>query len=207
METGFYSTYLLLIAVVIVSLKGFNDREFVEKYLFIPYDVKHHGEWYRFFTHAFLHGDTGHLFFNGFTLFNFGPFLEDYLAFKYGSLGQMVFWLFILLSLVASSSISYWRHKDNSSYRSLGISGAVSSVLFAFILIAPTAELSIMFLPIPIPAYLFGAIYLAYEIYSDRNRRTAIAHDAHIAGAVFGILFILITNIELVIHNFNRLFS
>lgn len=207
MVNEFYSTYILLIAVVIVSLKGFNDRAFVEKYLFIPYEVKHHGEWYRFFTHAFLHGDTGHLFFNGFTLFNFGPFLEDYFAMVFGKFGQAVFWVFIALSLIASSSISYWRHQNNSAYRSLGISGAVSAVLFAFILIAPTAELSIMFLPIPIPAYLFGVLYLVYEIYSDRNRKTNIAHDAHIAGAVFGILFILITNIELVIHNFNSLIS
>jgi membrane associated rhomboid family serine protease len=73
-------------------------------------------------------------------------------------------------------------------------------------MIYPMAELGFMFIPVPIPAWLFGGIYLAFEIYADRNKRTAIAHDAHIAGAVFGIIFILITNIELVIANFNALF-
>lgn len=207
MQEGFFSTYILLAAVVITSIKGFNDRTFVDKYLFIPYNVNHYREWYRFFTHPFLHGDVAHLFFNCFTLYNFGPIFELYLVTQFGMIGgQMVFWAFTLASMLASSSISYARHKDNPGYRSLGISGVVSAVLFAVILIFPSLPLNFMFIPIPIPAYIFGALYLAFEIYSDRNRKTNIAHDAHIAGAVFGILFILITNIDQVISNFNSLF-
>jgi membrane associated rhomboid family serine protease len=206
MFTDFYQTYFLLIAVGIFSLKGFNDNSFVEKNLFIPYRIKHNNEWYRFTSHAFLHGDIGHLFFNGFTIFNFGPFLEDYLTINYGfQNSKIIFWLFVIAALFGSSIISYFRHKDNPNYRALGLSGVVSAVLFAFIMIAPKTELNLMFIPIPITAYVFGLIYLAFEIYSDRNRKSGIAHDAHIGGAIVGILFILFTNIELVIENFNSL--
>lgn len=206
MFTDFYQTYYLLIAVGIFSFKGFNDNSFVEKYLFIPYQIKHNNEWYRFFSHAFLHGDVGHLFFNGFTIFNFGPFFESYLNYLYGpQIGLIVFWGFVFIALIGSSAISYARNQNNPNYRALGLSGVVSAVLFAFIMIAPKTELNFMFIPIPITAYVFGIIYLAFEIYSDRNRKSGIAHDAHIGGAIVGILFILFTNIELVIANFNSL--
>jgi membrane associated rhomboid family serine protease len=134
--------------------------------------------------------------------------IEDYFLAMYGDgPGRLFFWIFIFVSMYASASISFFRHKDNEYYRSLGFSGVVSAVLFAFIMLAPSTTLSLMFLPIPIPAWLFGLVYLGFEIYSDRNRKTNIAHDAHIAGAVFGIVFILITNIDQVIANFNALVS
>lgn len=206
MFTDFYQTYFLLIAVGVLSFRGFNDSSFTEKNLFIPYRIKHNNEWYRFASHAFLHGDIGHLFFNGFTIFNFGPFFEEYLTINYGiQNSKIIFWLFVIAALFGSSIISYYRHKNNPNYRALGLSGVVSAVLFAFIMIAPKTELNLMFIPIPITAYVFGLIYLAFEIYSDRNRKSGIAHDAHIGGAIVGILFILFTNIELVIANFNSL--
>lgn len=202
-----YASYVLIAIMGIVSLIGFNNLAFRDKYLFIPYNVNHNKEWYRFFSHPFLHGDWMHLFFNAYTFYNFGPFFEQYLQSMYGdTMGRLFFWVFIFVSMYASASISFFRHKDNPNYRSLGFSGVVSAVLFAVIMIYPMAELGFMFIPVPIPAWLFGGIYLAFEIYADRNKRTAIAHDAHIAGAVFGIIFILITNIELVIANFNALF-
>ncbi len=202
------ASIVLLVVMVVVSIIGFSNEDFRNKYLFIPYNVKHYQEWYRFFSHPFLHGDVGHLFFNAFTFYNFGPMIEEYFLAMYDEgPGRLFYWIFIFASMYASASISYFRHKDNEYYRSLGFSGVVSAVLFAFIMLAPFASLSLMFIPIPIPAWFFGLAYLGFEIYSDRNRKTNIAHDAHIAGAVFGILFILITNIEQVMANFNALVS
>ena len=208
MEPQIYSTYILLGTMAIMSFIGFNNRDFMEKYLFSPYLVKHERESYRFITHAFLHADFGHLFFNGITLYYFGRYFEFYLYNFYGSLvGEIVFWGFVVASMFASSSISYFRHKDNPNYRSLGLSGVTSAILFATIMLDPSMKIGFMFIPVPISAWIFGLIYLAFEIYSDRNRKTTIAHDAHISGAVFGIIFILITNIEQVIFAFQNLLS
>ena len=208
MEPQIYSTYILLGTMAIMSFIGFNNRDFMEKYLFSPYLVKHERESYRFITHAFLHADFGHLFFNGITLFYFGRYFEFYLYNFYGSLvGEIVFWVFIIASMFASSSISYFRHRDNPNYRSLGLSGVTSAILFATIMLDPSMKIGFMFIPVPISAWIFGLIYLAFEIYSDRNRKTNIAHDAHISGAVFGIIFILITNIDQVIFAFQNLLS
>lgn len=206
MEPQIYSTYILLGMMAIMSFTGFNNRDFMEKYLFSPYLVKHEKESYRFITHAFLHGDFGHLFFNGITLYYFGRYFEFYLYNFYSPLiGEIIFWAFILASMFASSSISYFRHKNNPNYRSLGLSGVTSAILFAMIMLDPSMKIGFMFIPVPISAWIFGLIYLAFEIYSDRNRKTNIAHDAHISGAVFGIIFILITNIEQVIFAFQNL--
>ncbi len=189
-----------------MSLNGFNNRDFMEKYLFSPYEVKHHKEYYRFITHAFLHGDFTHLLFNGITVYIFGIPFEKYLFMFYGPLpGEIVFWAFILIAMFASSSIAYARHKDNPNYRSLGLSGVASAILFAMIMLAPNIQLGFLLLPIRLKGWMFGLIYLAFEIYADRNKKTNIAHDAHISGAVFGIVFILITNIEGVIKAFQNL--
>ena len=205
-EEVILSTSILLGVIVIVSLIGFNNRDFTEKYLFYPYAVKHHGENYRFLTHAFLHLDVMHLAFNGLTLFSFGGVLETYLTLKFGmNLGEGVFWIFVITSMLASSLISYFRHQNNPNYKSLGFSGVTSAIVFGSILLFPTMQLGIMFIPVPIPAWLFGLIYLAFEIYADRNKKTNIAHDAHIAGAIYGILFIFLTNIEEVMTNFSML--
>ncbi|MGV3611086.1 MAG: rhomboid family intramembrane serine protease [Fluviicola sp.] len=206
METQFYSTYILLGLMTIMSISGFNNRDFMEKYLFSPYQVKYDKEYYRFITHAFLHGDFTHLLFNGMTLFFFGRPFEIYLGNRYGSLmGSIVFWGFILIAMIASSSIAYARHKDNPNYRSLGLSGVTSAILFAMIVLFPNMPIGFLLLPFELKGWMFGLIYLAFEIYSDRNRKTNIAHDAHISGAIFGIVFILITNIDGVIQAFQTL--
>ncbi len=189
-----------------MSFTGFNNRDFMEKYLFSPYLVKHEREYYRFVTHAFLHGDFSHLLFNGVTLFFFGKPFEEYLFDFYGPLpGEIIFWIFVLMAMFASTSISFIRYKDNPNYRSLGLSGVTSAILFAMILLIPNMQIGLLLFPFPLKGWMFGLIYLAFEIYADRNRKTNIAHDAHISGALFGVVFILITNIEGVIKAFQNL--
>ncbi len=122
---------------------------------------------------------------------------EQQLNFSYGFLiGSIHFLLLYLLGGLASAFVIYFRNQDNVSYRSLGASGAVSAVIFASIIWNPTMSLMIMFIPIPIPAYLFGPIYLLIEFFALRRGGTGIAHDAHIGGALFGVLYVLILDIE-----------
>jgi membrane associated rhomboid family serine protease len=204
----FYITYIFLIIAVILSIKGFSDPFFVEKYLFIPYRVKHNKEYYRFISHAFLHGDPGHLIFNMFALFSFGLGVESNIVSNMPNpiIGKIVFLVYCICAIIAASLISYFRNSNNYSYRSLGISGLASAIIFTSILWFPYGHINMFFIPIDIPAWVFGIVYLAFEIYSDRNRKTGIAHDAHIAGAVFGILFALIFNFGLVQRGFSLLF-
>jgi membrane associated rhomboid family serine protease len=122
---------------------------------------------------------------------------EQQLKFSYGSLiGTTHFILLYFLGGLASALVIYFRNQDNPSYRSLGASGAVSAVIFASIIWNPTMSLMIMFIPIPIPAYLFGPIYLLIEFFALRRGGTGIAHDAHIGGALFGVLYVLFLDIE-----------
>ncbi len=176
--------------------------------MFSPYRIHEHKEWYRFVSHAFLHGDIGHLIFNCIAVYYFGGFLEAYFNFEYPEpLGKIYFLVFILLAMLFSSLIAYVKHLNNPSYRAIGFSGVTSAFLFSAILLAPTMNIGLIFLPISIPAYLFAPLYLAIEIWASKKQSSTIAHDAHIGGAIFGVVFILITNIEQVKISINSIFS
>jgi membrane associated rhomboid family serine protease len=203
---------IILIVTVIISLVALNNQEILNRYMFIPYDVKHHKRYGRYVTHMFVHADMGHLAFNMFSLYFLGNFLltigpdqvlagngVDYgLMYHYGPWnGQLHFFILYFAGGIVATIIPYVRHQDNMHYRSLGASGAVSAVVFAAIFWNPNAQLQLIFLPgLPFPAWLFGLVYLGFEFYMDRKGGGRIAHDAHIGGALFGILYILIINID-----------
>jgi membrane associated rhomboid family serine protease len=147
--------------------------------------------------HMFIHSDLMHLAFNMMSLYFLGSFLEKELMYTYGDTkGEVHFLVLYILGGLFATLIPYIRHQDNPSYRAIGASGAVSAVIFAAILWNPKMELMIMFLPIPIPAYIFGPLYIAFEYWADRRGGTGIAHDAHIGGALFGVLYVIIINID-----------
>ena len=187
---------LIMIATILVSLNAMNNEELKDRMMFIPYISKNDKQSYRIFSHMFVHADFQHLAFNMMSLYFLGSALEYELIFQFGFLkGEINFLLLYFLGGLFSTLIPYARNHDNPNYRSLGASGAVSAVVFAFIIWNPFAELLIFF-AIPMPAWLFGVLYLAFEIWSDKKGNSGIAHDAHIGGAIFGVLFILIINIE-----------
>jgi len=190
---------LIIIAItVVVSMVAFNNREMLNKMMYIPYDVKENSNYSRIFSHILIHGDTAHLFFNMFSLYFLGDALLHYgLMQEYGAMmGQLHFGALYILGGLFATVIPYFRNQDNPNYRSLGASGAVSAVIFAAILWNPGMELQLMFIPIPIPAYIFGPLYLLYEFYAAKKGGTGIAHDAHIGGAIFGIVYVLIINLD-----------
>jgi len=177
-------TTIIIIAVTcIVSFLGFNNRDLIDKLIFWPPAVKR-GQYYRFLSHALIHADGAHLLFNMITLYFFGRAMEGLYERLLGPAG---FALFYAGAVVVAILPSYIANRDNPAYRSLGASGGVSAVLFAFILINPWATILVWFLPVP--AILYAVAYVAYSIYMDRQRSDNINHSAHLWGAAYGVLF------------------
>jgi membrane associated rhomboid family serine protease len=199
---------VVIVITVLVSLRAFNNSELTNKLLYSPYACKHEGAYFRMIGHLFIHADFMHLSFNMMSLYFLGTILEQELMYSYGEVrGEAHFLVIYILGGLFATLIPYIRHQDNPSYRALGASGAVSAVIFAAIIWNPQMELMILFLPIPIPAYIFGPLYIAFEYWADRRGGTGIAHDAHIGGAIFGVLYVLIINIDKGKEFLNALFG
>lgn len=201
-----YVTYLLLAVTILISVKAMGDDSLKRRLMLNPHDVIHYKKLYRAFTHAFIHADFMHLAFNMFVLYMFGPLLEDMLVFKLGIKGYFVFAFLYLSSILFSSLFSIQKHKDNPAYNALGASGAVMAILFAFILVNPSTRLSLLIFPIPggIPAYIFGPLILLFEYIMSKRGGTGIAHDAHLAGALYGILFMAALDYHYLLNFFNH---
>lgn len=190
-------TVIIIIATLIVSIQGFNSKDFLYRMSFSPYQVKHSGKKYKFFTHMFVHADWMHLIFNLISFYLFGDLFEQILIDKYGLfVGELHFLVIYFLGGLFATLWPMIRNHDNPGYTSLGASGAVSSIIFATIMWIPDLPMGLIFLPIMIPAFIFGPLYLAFEFWSLKRGKSNIAHDAHIGGAIFGVVYILIINID-----------
>lgn len=195
-------TLIIILITVGISLLAFEKPELKYRYIFSPYQVVHQKRWYKVITHAFIHADFIHLGLNMYVLYIFGKNTEDFFVIRYGNLGYVLYGALYLGGIIFATIPAMSKHKDNDLYFSLGASGAVSGVLFASILIFPQASLGLIFLPIPIPAVIFGPLYLALEYYLSKRSQSRIAHDAHFAGAIFGIIFMLLLDFNFFINNF-----
>ena len=189
------SSILIIIIVLnlIVSFKGFNDLYFFRKYEFHIGSIRS-GEQFRMISSGFLHADLGHLFFNMFTLFMFAPVVTSYL-------GDFSFLQVYAASLVFGSLLTLYFHKNDYSYRAIGASGAVTGVLYSAILLQPDMSLFLFFIPIPIPAYLFGIGYLLYSIYGMKAKNDNIGHTAHFGGAIGGFVITLVKEPQMLTEN------
>lgn len=184
-------TYVLIGATLLTSIPAMNNFTMKRKLLFHPYAIKRYGEWYRFISSGFVHSDWGHLLINMFVFFSFGTYVEFSFNQIFGqALGPIMYLLLYMLAIPVAETYSFFKHKDNISYMSLGASGAVSAVLYASILLSPFTGLRFIFLPFfDIPAIVFGILYLLYSQYMSRKNIDNIGHDAHFYGAIFGFLF------------------
>lgn len=188
-------TYIIIAATCLVSYQAFNNEELFEKLSFKPYKVVHNKEYYRLITNGFVHADWTHLFFNMLTLYFFGRTQEQIFT---AINGEMSFILFYLLSIPASSLISLYQHKDDPRYSAIGASGAVNAILFSFILINPFSTIYIFV--IPIKAIIFAVLFLIYSSYMAKKNMDNIGHEAHISGAIFGVLFTILTIPNVINH-------
>lgn len=190
-------TLILIVLTVIVSLQGFTNNTFRYKAMLIPVRCFHDKEYYRLFTAGFLHADWVHLFVNMWVLYLFGRHLEDASRVLFGSWGPLLYLSMYLLAIPAASLSTLFKHKDHSNYASLGASGAVSAVLFAYILLYPTSSLYLLLIPIPVNAVIMGVLYLGYSYYMAQRGGDHINHEAHFYGALFGIAFYLVLKPQL----------
>ena len=178
------ATIAIIAVNVLVSIKGFNDMQFFERYKFGIGAIKA-GQRDRLFTSGFLHVDVAHLFMNMFTLYFFADVVIRWM-------GAPKFLIIYAASLMAGSFLALFFHKDEPFYSAVGASGAVTGILYAAILLQPDMKLFIMLIPIPIPAYILGIGYLLYSIYGMKKRLGNIGHTAHFGGAVGGYLVTLL---------------
>jgi membrane associated rhomboid family serine protease len=200
-------TIIIIVITVGISLVCFRNKELLSRLMFSPYMIYHHKQYYRFVSHAFIHDPNNlfHLFFNMFVLYQFGQNVEFYFTANNPALGSFYFIFLYFGGVVFSSLRDYTKYKNDRNYMALGASGAVSAVLFSHILIFPTNALYLFFIPIPIPSFVFGGLYLWYEHYNDKKGGGNIAHGAHFYGALFGMIFTLFTNFSLLPRFFQQI--
>lgn len=177
-------TIIIIAANILISYKGWNDYGFFERYKFNVGSIRR-GEQFRMFSSGFLHIDTTHLLFNMLTLYFFADRVIQFV-------GEFNFLIIYVGSLILGSLLSLYFHKNEYHYSAVGASGAVTGILYAAILLDPAMSLYLFFIPIPIPAYIFGILYLLYSIYGMKKRIGNIGHDAHFGGAVGGYIITLL---------------
>jgi len=181
----------IFVITLITSLMAFSNENLYGKLMLHPYSVSRGKHLYTLITSGLIHKDWMHLIFNMLSYYFFAFQLE-------GIIGHWQFGLLYVVSLVLSDLPSVSKHKEDFWYHSLGASGAISAVLFSFILYAPMSMMLIMPLPVPIPAILFGVLYLVYCSYASKYSRDNINHDAHLYGALSGIMITIALNPKIV---------
>jgi membrane associated rhomboid family serine protease len=191
-------TVILAILTTIISAQAFKKPFYSQILGHHPYSEKHKNEWYRLFTCGFVHGSWTHLFVNMFVLWMFGERIEYYFTQIWGPLmGRVYFVLIYILTIAGANIPSLLKHKDNVGYYSIGASGAVSGIVFIFILFHPWEKLYLYFV-LPIHGIVAGILYLIYSNWASKKSNDHIDHSAHFAGAIIGVGLLLLLKPSLV---------
>ncbi len=185
-------TLIIVIVTCLVSFSAFNNEKLMNDLIFYPPAVAKNNQWYRFFSCGFIHADIPHLIFNMLSLYLFGRFVEDEFVAIFQEKGKMLYLLMYVTSLAVCLLPTYSKNKENYHYKSLGASGAVSAVVFAGLLVAPTIEVGFFFIPPIIPGFIFGPLYLLVTAFLDKRGGGNINHSAHLWGALFGLAFVIV---------------
>ena len=184
-------TLLLVIATVAISLIAWNKEELSRKWIFNPYTIAKYNQYYRFISSGFIHANWMHLLFNVFMLYMFGEIIEQLFIQLMGNFGKIVFILFYISAIIISAISTFIKHKHNPGYNSLGASGGVSAILFSYIVFAPMQDLCLYGL-LCLPGIFWGGAYLIYSYYMAQRSGDNINHDAHLFGALYGVIFTIL---------------
>jgi len=202
-------TLIIVIVTVVVSVAAMRRRELLYRFDLSPARLVHKREYYRIFTHAFLHANYFHLGINMLVLYSFGTYVEQ--AFseleREGVIfSAPVFYLLLYVGSIALASLStVIRYRNDEHYSAVGASGAVSAVVFTYIFFEPLKKIY-FYMVLPIPGILFGILYLIYSSYMGRREGDNINHSAHFWGAVVGFLFPILLEPSLFLSFIDKLF-
>lgn len=187
-------TVIIIIITAIISVAALQNEKLMDQLIFYPPAITNQHQYYRFITCGFIHADFGHLIFNMYAFYLFGNTTEEIFVSVFGNYGRLLYVIMYILALIACLIPSYLKNKNNSNYRSLGASGAVSAVVFAYILFDPLRGVGLIFIPFYVMGFLFGIIYLVVSYFLDKKGGGRINHSAHIWGALFGIAFFIVAS-------------
>lgn len=198
-------TTIIIVITVFISVIALKNGDVFSKLKFNAYDVKHSNQWYRFFTYGFIHAGYLHLFINMLVFYSFGGIVESHFKIHFPEKGLLLYVLLYVGGLLLSIIPAFGKHKNDVFYNAVGASGAVSAIVFSSILLFPTGKIFFFLIPIGIPAPIFGILYLIYEAIMSRRAKDNIGHDAHLWGAIFGLVFTIALKPELVPLFFQQL--
>ena len=189
----FIITIIIIAITALVSVAAFNNEKIMNDLIFYPPSVTYDKQWYRFFSCGLIHADFMHLIFNMYAFYLFGRNVETAFDVIFMQKGKLLFLFLYITALAVCLLPTYSRHREDSYYRSLGASGAVSAVIFANIMLDPIGGMGLLFIPkLYIPGFIFGFLYLAISSYLDKRGGGNINHSAHIWGALYGIVFLIV---------------
>ncbi|WP_247235781.1 rhomboid family intramembrane serine protease [Telluribacter sp. SYSU D00476] len=199
-------TLILIIITVGISIYAWNNPILLDRWVLNPYKVTKRHEYYRFITSGFIHADYGHLLFNMLSLWFIGEGIERLFGMLFGANGAAYYLFLYIVGIIVSDIPTFLKHRNNSNYNSLGASGGVSAVLFAAILYAPLLQICLYFF-ICMPGFIFGLLFLGYSFFESRRGGGYVNHDAHMYGAIFGMLFMAVVYPEAVPGFFQQIAS
>jgi membrane associated rhomboid family serine protease len=199
-------TLIIVIVTSVISILAFYSENLMSRLIFNPYQVVHRKEWWRLLSHGFLHADWVHLIVNMLVLYSFGRNVESWInqlrVEDYIKSPILTYSLLYFGGIIISTVPTLIKQRNNYMYNSVGASGAVSAVVFTSIFFSPMDKIY-FFGAIPIPGIIFAVIYLIYSSYMSRRGKDNINHDAHFAGAVFGFIFPVFIDFDMISHFVN----
>jgi membrane associated rhomboid family serine protease len=184
---------LIIILTCLISYKAFQSPSAFQQLKHYPYQEARTKEWYRFLSSGFVHGSWTHLIINMYVLYMFGPIIEKLFVIHFGVLyGRILFILVYLTTIIVADIPSYLKHRNNPQFAAIGASGAVSGIIFIYILYFPFEKLYFLFFPfVGFYSIILGIAYLVYSSWASKNARDNIDHSAHFYGAIYGILVMI----------------
>ena len=173
---------------VLVSWYVLSKPDILQRMMNNPYRVQKNHEYYRFITSGLIHANFSHLLWNMFSLYFFGNIVEQYFFFIFGEAGPYVFIGFYILAIIVSDLPTYFKNRNNPGYNSLGASGGVAAIIFASVLFQPMEKIC-LYIVICLPGFILAIVYIIWSYYNGKKSNDNINHDAHLYGALFGVLF------------------